>query len=386
MSTSNSRFIKRQKRTDDSHDRHLSSISFESSIYNNFYSQLIIISSHKSNITNTAIFNLFYNSFQKQEFIKSRSVHNVFVKSSKSVRRVSVNSSRLVHNSSVNFLIEKEQRALNLLNQEHIENLSTFSKFSECITSNIIRKRVFDFHMHQNSSIENFVCCSCDIFIKSNDLIFLNSDDSTLSFLNNRMNTCAFKNNKWDCCRSCHKSLQKNKISFLSITNMINVIMCDEFSICLSNLTISKECLIARSYSLKIILRLRSNEEQNNFVKYFVIREHFIILSQNSKFLWRILSNLSLKLNDKIKMIWIDKNAFTRDDIRFYVMIKKRKIWKALYWLSIHNSLYKNVHIDMKSMKKWKKKTHILWIKRKRNTYFSIRSSWAWRLCLEHWD
>jgi hypothetical protein len=59
-------------------------------------------------------------------------------------------------------------------------------------------------------------------------------------------------------------------------------------------------------------------------------------------------------------MIWIDKNAFTRDDIRFYVMIKKRKIWKILYWLSIYNSLYKNVHIDMKIMKKWKEK-HIFY-------------------------
>jgi hypothetical protein len=196
MSTSNSRFIKRQKKIDDSHDRHLSSINFESSIYNNFYSQLIIISSHKSNITNTATFNLFYNSFQRQEFIKSRFVHNVSVKSSRSVRRVSANSSRLAHNSSVNFLVEKEQKALNLLNQKHIENLSTFSKVSECITLNIIRKRIFDFHMHQNSFIKNFVCCFCDIFIKSNDLIFLNSDNSTLFFLNNRMNTCAFRNNK----------------------------------------------------------------------------------------------------------------------------------------------------------------------------------------------
>ncbi len=131
--------------------------------------------------------------------------------------------------------------------------------------------------------------------------------------------------------------------------------MCDEFFTCFSNLTISEECLIARSYSLRIILR-RSNEEQNNFVKYSVIQEHFIILSQNSKFLSQILSNFSLKLNDKIKMIWIDKNAFTRDDIRFYVMIKKRKIWKTLYWLSIHNSLYKNVHIDMKIIKKWEEK------------------------------
>jgi hypothetical protein len=273
---------------------------------------------------------------------------------------VFVNSSKFVYNSFVTFLIEKNQRALNLLNQEHIENLSTFFQFSECITSNIIQKRVFDFHTYQNSSIENFICCSCDIFIKSSDLIFLNLNDLTLFLLNNRINTCTFRNNKWNCYRSCYKFLQKNKIFLLSATNMINVIMCDEFFICLSNFIISKECFITRFYSLKIILRLRSNKEQNNFVKYFVIWEHFIILSQNSKSLSQILSNFSLKLNDKIKMIWIDKNAFTRDDIRFYVMIKKRKIWKILYWLSIHNSLYKNVHIDIKTMKKWKKE-HIFY-------------------------
>jgi hypothetical protein len=172
MSTSNSRFVKRQKRIDDSHNRHFSSISFESSIYNNFYSQLISVSSHTSNVSNAVIFDFFYNSFQKQEFMKSRFVRNVFVNSSRFVHLASANSSRLAFNFSVNFLLERDQRTLNLLNQEHMNNLSTFSQFLECITSNNIRKRVFDFYMHQNSAIDKFVCCFCDIFINSCDLIF----------------------------------------------------------------------------------------------------------------------------------------------------------------------------------------------------------------------
>ncbi len=160
--------------------------------------------------------------------------------------------------------------------------------------------------------------------------------------------------NKWNCCRSCHKSLLKNKIFLLSIANMINVTMCDEFFNCLLNFIISEECFITRIYSLSIIWRLRSNAEQKNFIKYFVIREHFIILSQNSESLFRILTDSFLKLIDKIKMIWIDKRISTRDDIRFYVMIRKRKIWQTLQWLSIHNSLYKNVRIDIKVINEWK--------------------------------
>jgi hypothetical protein len=243
---------------------------------------------------------------------------------------------------------------LNLLYQKHFEHLSIFSNFSELITSTNVRQRISKFHAQEHASIKKFVCCFCDIFVNSNELIFLHKDDAMLSLLNDWMNICAFKENKWDCCRSCHKSLLKNKIFLLSIANMINVTMCDEFFNCLSNLIISEECFIARVYSLSIILRLRSNEEQKNLIKYFVIREHFIILSQNSESLSRILSNSSLKLIDRIKMIWIDKRIFTRDDIRSYVMIKKRKIWQTLQWLSTHNSLYKNVRIDMKIMNEWK--------------------------------
>jgi hypothetical protein len=140
------------------------------------------------------------------------------------------------------------------------------------------------------------------------------------------MNVYVFMNNIWSCCHSCHKSLLKNKTSVFSIMNMINVIMYDEYSFCFANLFTTKECLIARLYSLNVILRLRSNDEQKYFIKYFVIREDIIILSQNSKSSSRILSNFFLQLSEKIKIIWINKRVSTRDDIRFYVMIKKRKI------------------------------------------------------------
>ncbi len=88
-----------------------------------------------------------------------------------------------------------------------------------------------------------------------------------------------------------------------SIMNMINVIMCDEYFFCFANFFITKKCLIARSYSLNVILRLRLNDEQKHFIRYFVIREHIIIFSQNSELLSRILSNFSLQLSEKIKII-----------------------------------------------------------------------------------
>jgi hypothetical protein len=52
-----------------------------------------------------------------------------------------------------------------------------------------------------------------------------------------------------------------------SIMNMINVIMCDEYSFYFVNLFITKKCFITRSYSLNVILRLRSNDEQKNSIK-----------------------------------------------------------------------------------------------------------------------
>ncbi len=131
--------------------------------------------------------------------------------------------------------------------------------------------------------------------------------------------------------------------------------MCDEFFFCFSNFIVSKKCLIIKSYSLSIILKLRSNSTESNSVKYFVIREHFIILSQNFESLCQILSNISLRLSEKIKVIWIERRVFIRNDIRFYLMIRKQKIWKILQWFFMCNSLYKNIHINTKLMNEWKK-------------------------------
>ncbi len=92
-------------------------------------------------------------------------------------------------------------------------------------------------------------------------------------------------------------------IFVLFAMNMINVIMCNEFFFCFMNLFIIEKCFITKSYSLNVILRLRLNDEQKNSIKYFVIREHIIIFSQNSKSLSRILSDSSLRLNEKVKVI-----------------------------------------------------------------------------------
>jgi hypothetical protein len=71
--------------------------------------------------------------------------------------------------------------------------------------------------------------------------------------------------------------------------------------------------------------------------------------------LCQILSDFSLRLSDKIKIIWIERRVSTRNDIRSYLMIRKRKIWKILQWLFMYNSLYKDIHINTKLMNEWKK-------------------------------
>ncbi len=332
MKSSSSKSSKRSKKSNHQHNSNLSSFFHESSTVNNFAFNSEFALFYDTNFFNNIIFDLFHNIFE----------------------RIRKTRSKITQNNSITSFITNNQKAFNLLRQKHSDHLSTFFNFSKSITFNCIREKIVHFHKAEHDVVENFVCCSCDIIVFANERISLNSNNFLFLILNDRMNVCVFVNNIWSCCHFCHKSLLKNKTFVFSIMNMINVIMCDEYFSYFANLFITKECLITRSYSLNVILRLRSNDEQKHFIKYFVIREHIIIFFQNSELLSRILSNLSLQLNEKIKVIWINKRVFTRDDIWFYVMIKKRKIWKAFQWLFVHNTLYKDIHIDLNAMKKWK--------------------------------
>ena len=85
--------------------------------------------------------------------------------------------------------------------------------------------------------------------------------------------------------------------------NVVNVSMCYDHSTCLEELTITEECLMTRSYSLDVILKLRSSEKAFSLVTYQALREHMIILSQNFESLLHILSSSTLRLLDKIKVV-----------------------------------------------------------------------------------
>jgi hypothetical protein len=84
--------------------------------------------------------------------------------------------------TSFEFTISEASRTLiNLFEFFRINNLTN------------VRQRISKFHAQEHASIKKFVCCFCDIFVNSNELIFLHKDDAMLSFLNDRMNICAFR-------------------------------------------------------------------------------------------------------------------------------------------------------------------------------------------------
>ena len=55
--------------------------------------------------------------------------------------------------------------------------------------------------------------------------------------------------------------------------------MCHKYSNALNELILTKECLITRSYSLNIILKLRSDDAASFFISYHALRDHMIIIS-----------------------------------------------------------------------------------------------------------
>ena len=78
-----------------------------------------------------------------------------------------------------------------------------------------------------------------------------------------------------------------------------------------------------------------------------------IVLFQNPISLLRILSFPILKLNDVIKMTWINPKKPITKDLKTNLIIWKQWVLNALTYLIIHNLLYKNVVLNHEMLNEW---------------------------------
>jgi hypothetical protein len=83
--------------------------------------------------------------------------------------------------------------------------------------------------------------------------------------------------------------------------NKINVTLCQNYPESLTDLTLTKEYLIAKSHPVGVVLKLRPGGRSFP-AHYYALRSHFIIIPQNQKPLLQILPSPELQFTELIKV------------------------------------------------------------------------------------
>ena len=78
-----------------------------------------------------------------------------------------------------------------------------------------------------------------------------------------------------------------------------------------------------------------------------------IVLFQNSDFFLDILSNIKLKLYEKINVIWFNDKFLTAADLKSYLKIWKLVIYWALQWFWLYNKLYSQIVVNQNFLNLW---------------------------------
>jgi hypothetical protein len=134
--------------------------------------------------------------------------------------------------------------------------------------------------------------------------------------------------------------------------NNINVTLCQHYPEFLKDLTLTEECLIAKSHPVGVIVKLRPGD-RSSAANYHALRGHFIIIPQDPKPLLQILPSPDLKFTEIIKVIWMGRASPTEADLRPFLTVRKSRVLAALQYLIQHNTLYRDVTIARSTMENW---------------------------------
>ena len=248
-----------------------------------------------------------------------------------------------------------------LLVNDFLLKRRTALNFSSSLNDLNIRNAVDRYQTYiQNVIIDiNFVCVFCDFFINNQqshqlsiiDEIYQNCVRLNL-FDETELNCCETTTSIYSFCTLCFDNFSKSRISKFESINQMNSIACQNFFDALKNLILIEEIVIAKAHFFISILKLRFNDI-TAVTFYQRIRDHAVILSQNSDSLLDILSSKNLMLHDVIRIVWANKRSYTKSDIRSFTRVRKNNVLKAFIWLKDHNCLYKNININQNMIDEW---------------------------------
>ena len=127
--------------------------------------------------------------------------------------------------------------------------------------------------------------------------------------------------------------------------NFINIIMCQSYPSALEDLTTVEECLIAKCHPVGTIIKLRPGGHSSP-TNYNALKGHMIVIPQDPRPLLQILPSPELRLDNVIKIFWLNKSSSMNRDLKSFLSIQKNKVLMALHYLIQHNHLYHNLTIN----------------------------------------
>jgi hypothetical protein len=227
------------------------------------------------------------------------------------------------------------------------------------ISDSCVRDRISHFEDHIAAAIAatQKICGSCGRFIEQ-EIFQLSKDNPLLKPFytgpgsSPRLDACALDQNDYLFCHPCFKQIQRRCPPKYSALNGVNVTFCQDYPSVLRDLTLTEECLIARSHPIASILKLRPNSARKS-TAYNRLRGHVIVLPQNPGPLLDILPSAEIKLHEKIKVVWFGDRTPTAEDLRPYLEVRKQVVYHALLWLRLHNKLYSGITVNQHLLDSW---------------------------------
>ena len=135
-----------------------------------------------------------------------------------------------------------------------------------------------------------------------------------------RLDFCALTDSDYLFCHSCFNAIEQKCPLKYSALNGVNVSFCQYYPHALCDLTLTEECLIARSHLIASILKLCLNDVHNSVI-YNQLHDHVVVLSQDPGSLLDILLSAEIKFHEKIKMIWFGDRSSTADNLKSYLKV-----------------------------------------------------------------
>ena len=237
------------------------------------------------------------------------------------------------------------------LEKEFPRYATATENFPPEISKEILRQCYNGHQHHMDWCADRSPCGICGGSFQS-DSVSLYSQERLLELGNeHELDCCAVREDGVYLCDTCGHDLELRRrmsVPKFSGANWVNKSLCQHRPSMFDDLTLVERQVIARSHLVGYIVRLSTD------ISYPGTRGHIIAFKQDPSELLRILPSPDLRLSSIITVSWDGVAEPTRENLRRFCAIRKKKVAQALYWLCRNNPLWRDqVTVNEELLQSW---------------------------------